>query len=224
MANKHADPEVQIEEALSKSEAFLQKNGKKFLFSLIVIILLMAGYFGYMNYVRIPAEDKATIESFVAQQFFLENNMTKALEGDEVNLGFTAIAEKYSNTNIGNLSNHYAGICLLSLGKYDDAITALLKYKQADGLASQIINAQNIGLTGDAYAQKKEYKKAIEQYKKASEIKNSFTAPYYLKKAGVLMIVEKNNAEAKKCFEKIKTDYIGSFEARNIDKYIGQCI
>lgn len=218
------DPEVQIEEALSSTEKFIQNNGKKFLTVLAVFVLIVGGYFGYQHSFKQPVEQEALAASYVAQQLFAGKNMEQALKGDATNLGFEALAEKYASTKIGNISNHYAGICYLNLGENEKALNSLLEYKHVAGGAAEIINAQNFGLTGDAYAQMKNNKSAIEYYKKASDIENSFSSPYYLKKMGVLLLATGDSKAAKESFEAIKVKYAGSFEARDIDKFIGQCI
>ncbi len=217
------DPEVQIEEALTGTEMFIQKNGKTLISIIVALFVIVGGFFAYDQLVKIPSETKALNASFVAQQYFAQNDLESALNGTEENMGFLAIAKEYSSTAVGNIANHYAGICYLNLGQYENAIASLKKYNKVDGKASEIINAQNLGLIGDANAQLKNTKEAINYYEKAAAIENSFSSPYYLKKAGLIMLAQKDVAGAKKAFEKIKANYAGSFEGRDIEKYIGQC-
>ena len=222
--NEKVSPEAQIEEVLSKSETLIQKYGNKLLIFITILIVAVAGYFAYNQFVQGPLEQEASEAVFVAQQLFAEGDMEKALKGDGVSLGFEAVANTYGSTSVGNVANHYAGICMLNLGQYNEAITAFSKYDHVDGLAAEIVNAQNYGLIGDAYSQNKDYAKAYEFYTKATKINNNYNTPYYLKKAGVLKLSQGEKAIAKECFEKIKTSYPSSFEARDINKYIGQCI
>lgn len=221
--NSQNDPEVQIEAALSKSEQFLEKNSKKMLFALIAIVLLALAIFGYRQFIKVPSEQKALNHSFVAQQYFAQDSLQLALNGDGTNMGFLEIASKYGSTEIGNTSNHYAGICYLKTGEYEKAINSFKKYSPVKGLSAQIINAQNTGLIGDCYTQLKDYKNAIDNYLKASEIDNNFTAPLYLKKAGLVYFSQGEIDKALNCYQTIKNKYFNSLEARDIDKYIGQC-
>lgn len=218
------DPEVQIEEVLSKSELFMRKQGKKLFIILVVIMIATGAYFAYNNYIQGPKEAEAVELSFVAQQLFAQNEFDKALIGDGINLGFEQIAQQYSGTAIGNLSNHYMGICYLNIGEFQKAVNAFVKYDQVDGIASQIINSQNFGLTGDAYAQLGELDLAYELYRKAAAIDNSYTSPYFMKKAGLLKLTQNDKKGAMECFEAIKNSYPTSLEARDIDKYIGLSI
>ena len=45
--NTNQDPEAAIENAIGRTEAFLQKNGKLLLSLLAVIVVVVGGYFGY---------------------------------------------------------------------------------------------------------------------------------------------------------------------------------
>lgn len=227
MSNKNhtqQDPEVQIEAALSKSEQFLEKNSKKLLFALIAIVLLALIIFGYRQFIKVPSEKKALDQSFVAQQFFALDSMNLALNGDGKSMGFLEIASQFGSTEVGNSANHYAGICYLKMGEYEKAIASLKKYSPVEGLSAQIINAQNIGLIGDCYTQLKDYKNAVDHYLKASKIENNFTAPLYLKKAGLVSFAQGDSNKALECYQIIKIKYFNSLEAQDIDKYIGQCI
>lgn len=219
----HEDPELQIENALSKSELFLQRNGKKLLITLCVIVGLIAIYFGYTHLIQTPQEEKASTMAFAAQQQFATNDFSLALNGDGEDAGFIEVAEKFGSTPTGNIANHYAGICYLRLGDYNNAIKYLEKYKAVEGAAAEIINAQNLGLTGDAYAQLKDNDKALSFYEKAiASSDNSLTAPYYLLKAGGMYEAKGDSKKALECYENIKNNYFQSLEAREIDKYIGR--
>ena len=222
--SKKSDQELQIEEVLSKSEMFFQNYGKKIIITIAVLIISVGGFFAYNSFVKLPAGEKAVNSIFVAQQYFAAGDMETALNGDENNLGFAQIATEFSGTSVANIANHYAGICYLNLGDYKSAIAALKDYSHVDGTASIVINAQNFGLIGDAYAQLKDSKNAISFYAKAYSFDNSLTAPYYLKKAGLLKLAGADKAGAKECFDKVKTNYFGSLEGRDIEKYIGQCL
>lgn len=221
--NPKVDPEVQIEEALSKSEQFLRKNGRKIIGSIIVAVVLAGAIFGYLHLIKMPAEQKALNNSFAAQQLFALEQYETALNGDGTNMGFLEIADKYSSTPTGNTANHYAGICYMYLGDYQKAIASFEKYSPAKGTPSDVINAQNAGLIADAYSQLNDYAKAAEYYEKAAKIENEFSTPYYLKKAGVVYLALGDTKKAQQCFETIKNTYFESMEARDIDKYIGKC-
>lgn len=221
--NPEVDPEVQIEEAISKSEKFLQENGKKLLTALCAVVIVIGGYFGYEQLVKAPKAEKAIASIYNAELSFGKGEFELALNGDQNNAGFIEVADKYASTAVGNIANHYAGICYMKLENYNEAIVALSKFKDVKGAEASIINAQNKGIIGDAYSQLKDYNKAISYYEKAISISdNSLTSPYFLMKAAGVYKTLGNNAKALECYETIKNKYFNSIEARDIDKYIGQ--
>jgi tetratricopeptide (TPR) repeat protein len=153
---------------------------------------------------------------------FAVDSFEVALSGDGNNPGFLDVIGKYGSTAQGNVAKHYAGICYLKLGDVDAALEYLAKYKVVKGLPAQIINAQNIGLQGDIYADKGDYEKAVALYKKAVEISdNSFTAPIYLKKEGLAYDKLGKTAEAIAALQKIVDLYPASMEAQDAFKFMG---
>jgi tetratricopeptide (TPR) repeat protein len=159
---------------------------------------------------------------FVAEQLFGEGDFETALNGDGNNAGFVEIVENFGGTRPGRLAAHYAGICYLRSGDLDSALDYLQKYKPAKGAAAVIVNAQNLGLQGDIYVQKNDYAKAADMYRKAvAAADNVLTTPYFLKKSAEVEAVQGNTAAAIEAYRRIKNDYAGSLEARDIDKYIG---
>ena len=133
------------------------------------------------------------------------------------------IIDKYGSTPTGNLANHYTGICYLKMGDPVRALEYLKKYKASDdNVTSKIIAAQNYGLQGDANIQNGNYEEAVKLFEKAvATSADPLTAPYYLKKAGETYEKLGNLDKALQAYESIATDYAGSMEARDIQKYIG---
>ena len=216
------DPEAAIENALSQTEAFFEKNCKAIVSAVAVAVVIVGSYFAYEGLYSAPRAKKAAAMMFAAEQLFGQQEYQTALEGDGSTAGFLEVIEKYGSTPQGNIAKHYAGICYLKNGDLDNALAYLAKYKSTDGIPNQIINAQNIGLQGDVYVQKGDLKKAIEMYGKAVKSSdNDFTAPYYLKKLGTAQLAAGNAAEAVKSYKTIADKYPSSMEARDIEKYIG---
>ncbi len=220
--NHQEDPEAQIENALGKGEQFIEKNGKRMLIALCVVVILIGGYFGYEQLIRAPKEVNAEMAMFGAQKAFANEEFTVALNGDDNTTGFLEIAKNYGATPSGNVANHYAGICYLKNGEYQNAINSLEKYSDVATKEAGIINAQNKGLIGDAYIQLGNKDMAIKFYDMAvQKSDNELTAPYYLHKLGGVYLSQGNNTKAIECYETIKTKYYTSMQARDIDKYIG---
>lgn len=216
-------PEEKIEGAIGKTEEFLQNNMKPLLIVLIVAVLLVGGYFAYRYLVQEPKMQKAADAMYTAEMLFMQADYSAALNGDGVNDGFLNIVDTYGSTPQGRLAAHYAGVCYMQLGQYDDALIYLQKYNTRKGAPAVVINAQNFGLQGDVYAQQGNYKKASELYDLAvKEGDNVLTTAYYLKKYALANEKLGNIQEALKACNRIKTDYANSFEARDIEKMIGR--
>lgn len=217
------DPEVVVESVLSTTEKFLEKRGKTLLQLLIVLVIVVGGYFAYKYTWAEPREAKASDMMFVAEQQFANDSLNLALNGDGNNAGFLDVIEAYGSTRQGNMAAHSAGVCYLRLGDYDNAVKYLSMYSNTDGVPNAIVNAQNRGLIGDAYSQKGDLNSAVKFYNEAVEVSdNQFTAPLYLKKAGLVYAKLGDNQKAIDSYQSIIDNYPNSLEARDIDKYIGQ--
>jgi len=68
----------------------------------------------------------------MAQKYFEQDSLNKALNGDGQNPGFLDIIDEYSMTNASNLANYYTGLIFLKQGKYQDAINYLEKFDSDD--------------------------------------------------------------------------------------------
>lgn len=215
------DPEVAIETALSKWEQFIEKNGKKLLVGLLAVVAAVGSYFAYENLYKQPLSNQAADAMFSAQKAFQIDSLKIALNGAEGNEGFIQITQNYRGTPQANLAQHYAGICFLQMGEYQNAIDQFVKYKHTKNTLGNILFAQNLGLTGDAYAQLDQLDKALEAYTKAANVSNNVaTAPTYNHKAAIILCAQNKYEQAVVLFEQIKKDFPNAIEARDIDKYI----
>lgn len=220
---EHVDPEQKIETALDKTELFFQKHQKNLLIGLLVVVLVVGGFFAYKYLVAVPRAKKAAEMMFVAQQLFGEEDYKAALEGDGNNDGFLKVVQQYGSTPAGHLAAHYAGICYMKSGDMDSALDFLKKYKTVKGAPGVIINAQNFGLQGDIYVEKTDYAKAADMYVKAVDAAdNVLTTPYFLRKLALIYAKQGKVEEAVTACKRIKAEYAASLEARDIDKYIGE--
>jgi tetratricopeptide (TPR) repeat protein len=206
-----------VEHALSRSEQYIEENKKSLTIILVAIIIVVGGYMGYKRLYIGPKEIEAQSQVFRAEQYFAKDSFQIALEGDGNALGFKDIIDEYGLTETANLSQYYAGICYLRLGKFENAIEHLKKFDSGDKLVSVIA----IGAIGDAYVELGDLKKAVNFYEKAAnKNKNPLTSAIYLKKAG--LVYEKLGDYQKACesYKKIKKNYPNSDEAKDIDKFV----
>ncbi len=206
-----------LEEALSKTEQYIEKNQKKLINIVFGVILVAILLFAYHQYYKIPLEEKAKSQMFQAQRYFEIDSFNLALNGDENYPGFLEIIDEFGSTSAGNLSKYYSGISYLRIGEYDKAIKQLRSFSSNDFLLSALAKSS----IGDAYIELGENAKAASFYLEASSLNaNDFTSPIYLKKAGIAYEMAKNYKKALAAYEKIEKEYSKSSEARDIEKYI----
>ena len=161
---KREDGFEHLEEALTSGEQFIEKNQKMIVNVVLVLVVIIAGYFGYNRFIAEPHAQEAANQIFGAQNYFEKDSFNLALNGDGNVLGFIEIADKYSSTPSGNLAKYYAGLSYLYMGEYQNAIQYLEKFSSDDLLLSNLAKA-NIG---DAYMQLGEYRKAAENYSRCA--------------------------------------------------------
>ncbi len=207
-----------VEETLTKTEQFLERNWKTITYGLAVIAVIVGIVWLYNKHADKKTEE-ALSQMYVAENYFDIDSLDLALYGDGNYLGFLDIADEYRSTKPGNLASYYAGICFLHTGQYEDAIDYLEKFKKKDKSVSPVA----LGCIGDAYIEMGETHKGIEYYLKAVDYsENSFYNPLYLMKAGQVYELEGSYDKALKLYERIRDNYPESTEGRNIDKYIAR--
>jgi len=210
---------VAVEEALSRTEQFIERHQNTILWAVGIIVLVIAGYIGYSRFILAPREKEARSEMFRAERYFEKEEFELALEGDGTYPGFLDIITDYRLTRSANLSNYYIGIIYLKQGEYELAIDHLKRFRGRD----QILGAMAYGAIGDAYLELDDRNQAARYYRKAYRFKpNDFTTPMFLFKAGLLFEEMDAKKDALALYKRIKNDYSASNEARNIDRYIAR--
>jgi tetratricopeptide (TPR) repeat protein len=213
---QHDDSFENVESALTKTEQFIEDNQKLISFAAIALIIIVGGYWAFKKLYMEPLQKEAQENVFQAQQYFQTDSFNMALNGDGMNLGFLEIIDQYGSTDVGELSEYYAGACYLNLGDYENAIDYLKGFSTDE----PVLMATAQGATGDAYLQLGNNDDAIKWYQKASKTDNELIAPVYLFKLGLLYEKSGKKEQALEAYTKIKNDYENSSEARQIDKYI----
>ncbi|MCG0268726.1 tetratricopeptide repeat protein [Phocaeicola vulgatus] len=215
---KHTQDPLDMEEALSTSEAFLIKYKGRILGTIAAVVIIIAGFMGYKHFISDPNEVKASEALFKGEQYFGVDNFETALNGDSIGYkGFLKVADEFSGTAAGNLANAYAGICYAQLGKYEDAVKYLDKFSAKDQLVSPAI----LGTIGNCYAEMGQLDKAAGTLLKAADKADSQAlSPIYLIQAGQLFEKLGKNSEAVKAYTLVKEKYFNSYQSMDIDKYI----
>jgi TolA-binding protein len=206
-----------VENALSRTEQYIEENQKSLSIILIAIIVVVGGYLGYKKFYLEPANQDAQSSMFVAEKYFELDSFQLALDGDGANYGFLDIIDEYSVTKAANLAHYYAGICYMRTGNFEDAIDHLEKFDAEDIMIASVA----LGAIGDCNLELGNKEDAASFYLKAGSRKqNSFTSPIFLKKAGLVFEDLQQFDKALKAFNTIKKEYPDTDEGKVIDKYI----
>ncbi|EOA59297.1 hypothetical protein HMPREF1214_01448 [Bacteroides sp. HPS0048] len=217
---KHHNEQMNVEDALTQSEAFLIKNKKAIIGGVVAVIIIVAGFIMYKHLYAEPREEKAQAALFKGQELFEQDNFEQALNGDSIGYtGFLKVASDFSGTKAANLAKAYAGICYAHLGKYDEAIKYLNDFDGTD----QMVGPAVLAAAGNCYAQLDQLDKAVSSLLKAADKADSNTlSPIYLLQAGEILVKQGKAEEAIKAYTTIKDKYFQSYQAMDIDKYIEQ--
>ncbi len=208
-----------IEQALTRTERFIENNSKIISYVILGIVLVVVAYIGVNRFYINPLEEEAADQMFMAERFFERDSFNLSLNGYGTYPGFLQITEDYGITKSANLATYYSGICFLQLDDYESAIEYLEDFKTDDVL----IGSAKYSALGDAYVELGEYEKAIREYQKGiSSYINSFSTPTLLKKTGLVQEELKDFEEAVETYQRISREFPDSQEARDIQKYISR--
>jgi tetratricopeptide (TPR) repeat protein len=212
-----SDDSFNFQETIDSTEQFLETNRKKFAIGIIAIFVVIAGAIAWNNY-KEKQDLEASNQMFRAEQYFGEDDFSKALNGDGNYPGFLEITDEYKGTKAANLANYYSGICFLQTGQFDQAISYLNKYDAED----DITEAVALGAIGDAYSEQGKYNDAATYYQKAADKKLQNFSPVYLMKLGLVYEALNQGDKAVATYKLVKMDYSDSQQARTIDEFIAR--
>lgn len=207
-----------IEEALSASERFIEKNQKKILLTLLVLVIIVGSAVAYNNLYKKPRNEKANTALYKGERYFQNQEDSLALFGNGNDyIGFEKIIKEYSGTKAADLANAYAGISYNRLGDNEKALTHLSKFKGNDLLITPAIT----GAIGDVYMDMGNTSKAISSFQAAAKkAGDDMLSPIYYNKAGIAYFNAQEYGKAIETFQMIKEKYINSPQAQEADKYI----
>ena len=217
---KNQKEHLNVEDALTQSEAFLIKYKNAIIGGVVAVIIIVAGFIMYKNLYAEPREEKAQAALFKGQEYFEQDAFEQALNGDSIGYaGFLKVADDYSGTKAANLAKAYAGICYAQLGKYEDAVKMLDSFDGSDQMVAPAI----LGATGNCYAQLGQLDKAASTLLSAADkADNNTLSPIFLLQAGEILVKQGKYDDAVNAYTKIKDKYFQSYQAMDIDKYIEQ--
>lgn len=216
-----------LDETASKTEDFVAEN-QKYIFVIIgVVAAVVLSYLGYKEFVAKPAQSEAMNDMFQAQKHFNEavtgvssdSLYNLALNGSGGKFGMLDIVKEHSGTAAGNLANYYAGMSYLNLKKYKEAVSHLDDFSSED----QILAPMAKGAIGDAFIQLGQKEDALKYYIEAANMRsNEYSTCTFLYKAGIIALDLGKPNDALGFFNRIKTEYPKSQEAKNAEVFIGK--
>ena len=212
MANNNQKVAPEMEQKVTKTEAFFEKYKKAIIAAVVAVIAIIVCVILANNYYFEPRANEASTELAKSQELFGQQQYDKAL------VGFQKVAADYSSTDAGNLAQLYIGICQANLGKWQEAVDALESYS---GKGDQMISPAAEGALGNAYANLNQLDKAVDHLKKAAKMAdNNSLSPTFLIQAGEILESQGKKAEALELYKEVKEKYFNSMQYQSIDKYI----
>lgn len=218
---KHAPHATESEVIVERARSFWDQNGKIILIVVGALVILIGGFIVYKNFVQAPRERKAQESLFKAEEFFRQDSLSLAINGDGMNPGFDKIASQYGSTKAGNLAKFYAGAAHLKMGDFAKAVTYLKDFSTD----AKQVQQRAYKLLGDAYAEQGKAKEALDYYKKAAhefdadEIASSealFLSAYMADR------VLNDKKQAVDLYKELKKNYPRTQYGFEADKYLAQ--
>ena len=196
------------------------EGNKKTINMVVTIVLaLIVGFFAYLKLYKEPRENKAANAISFAQNYFAQDSLDKALNGDGQHKGFLKVMKQYSGTKTANLCNYYAGVCYLKKGDAKNAI----KYLKDFDAQGTLVEYAAYGAFRDDYMVCNNVKEGIEYYNKAAAKKeDNLLTPVYLYRAGMAYEMNKQPQKAIENYKRIRDEYPQSMFARDMDKALAR--
>ncbi len=191
-------------EALN-TERFLERYSKPIGIIFGALILGVLGFFAYRQFVVAPQNAEAVKSFLAAQKNLTEGKDKEALGGKSAaNPGFLGTANEYPSTTIGKLSAYNAGLLKFKEGKFQEAYDLLDKFSSDN----KTMEAMKFGAMADAKSGLNKNDEALQLLDKATSASDDpYTTYYFTRKAGILALGLKKNADAKKYFATIDEKY-----------------
>jgi predicted negative regulator of RcsB-dependent stress response len=218
---KDARTRTESEVVVDRAKDFWGRYGKTLGIALGAVILVVGGFFAYKNFVQAPKEQKAADAVYKAEEYFAQDSLDKALNGDGQFAGLEKVISQYGGTKAGNRAKYIAGAIYVKKGNFDKAITYL---KEFDADAPQV-QARAYKLLGDAYSEKGSGKEALDFYKKAArefEDDAAFASEALFLAAYLSDKVLNDKSGAIELYKELKTKYAQTQWGFEADKYLAQ--
>ncbi len=207
-------------QVIARAKGFWEKFSKPIIYVGGALIVILGAYYGYKKLYAEPREEKAADAIWHAQQYFAQDSLALALNGDGQFAGFEKVAKNYSGTKAGNLAKFYAGVCALRLNDFKKAETYLKDFKTD----SKEIQAIAYSRLADVYAELGKKSEAVDMYVKAGHYfpEQEGLCAENLFRAAMLSETLGKNDDAIKYYKEIKEKYPKTDRGYQVDKYLAR--
>ena len=189
----------------------------------IGLLIIVGALWAFNKYYIIPRSEKASAMMTAPINFMMQADslsLIKALEGDEEDEGFLAIASSFRFTRTANTAKYLAGMCYLSLGEKEEALKYLSKFKRRDDVFW--FGAQ--ATIGDLYDDQGETRKAIRHYQRAVRGNDPYLTPVNLFKLGQMYEREGDWKRAAAAYETIQKDFFTEYQKMGVDRFLERAL
>ena len=164
MTNKVHTPENDLMvETKGKLEIFFDKYGDKLLKAVIGIAIAAVVIFLAISVVKSGSQKKEQAAQAA---------LTVALTSDAAVEAYEAIIAEYEGTAAANTAAYVVGAKMLKAGDIEAAKAMLANYKDAEGVAAEVINGLVYTLRGDIAVEENDLQSAAELFTKAMNASN----------------------------------------------------
>lgn len=218
MAELKVQEAPKVSEGIEGAKDFWEKYKNLIIGISAAIILIAGGWLLYKNFILKPREERAAEAMFKAEEYFRNDSLTLALNGDGQNKGFLNVIKNFDGTKAANLAHFYAGIIYLRTNDFSNTIKHLKDFS-TDSKQIQMIA---YGRLADAYSEQGKKEDAVDNYKKAGNYfpEDESNSSEFLFRAGYLLESMGKNKEAVDVYKEIKEKFPKTEKGFSIDKYI----
>ena len=187
------------------TERFLEKHSKTLITVFGALVIAVLGYFAFQQFYVAPRNEEATLSYLAAQKNLADGKEELALGGKTAaNPGYLGTYNEYSGTKVGKLSAYNAGLLKFKEGKYQEAYNLLDQFSSGN----KVLMALKYGAMADCQINLNKNDEALSLLDKATSASDDpYTSYYFTRKAGLVALALKKNAEAKKYFATIDEKY-----------------
>jgi tetratricopeptide (TPR) repeat protein len=218
MSEKKEVQEPERTDAVHRASSFWEKFQKPIIAAAIAVIVIAGAWLAYKKFYKEPAEERATDAIFKAEEYFRNDSLKLALNGDGQNKGLLYVISNFGGTKAENLAHYYAGVSYLKLGDFKNAVKHLEDFS-TDAKQVQMLA---YGCLADAYSELGKKEDAVKYYEKAGRYfeEDEFNSSEYLFRAGYLLESMGKNTEAVTIYKELKEKFPKTEKGFSADKFI----